>query len=291
MSASSCSAVIVRWRGGAEVGRCVRSLLAHGGPLLDRIVLVDSGSGDRGAERLAAELPQIEVVALPVNRSFAWAASQGVDRTTGAAILLLNPDTVVLPGAVDVLVSELARRPDAAGTVPILTGSDDEPQTSWQLRRLPSPLRLAVGLAGAPQFPAGPPGLPVAAEQPAAAAWLVRRSVWNSLGGLDPAFAPAWWEDVDFCARLRRSTTVTGGFWVAPQARIIHAGGSSLASLGDAAFLAAYYRNLLRYAERHHPERIGMIRTGLRLSLGLRAAARPARRAAYRAALGSLAPR
>jgi len=286
------TAVVVRWRGGNEVDRCLRSLLRHGGPTLDRIVLVDSGSGDGGAERLAAAFPEVEVVALAVNRSFATAAMEGVARTSSPCVLLINPDAEVPPGAVDALSNELAGRPDAAGMVPLLIDQDGVPQDRWQLRRLPTPTRLALGRGGAPQFPHGPPTLQSPVEQPAAACWMLRRGVWDALGGLDAEFAPAWWEDVDFCARLSRldhgARTTSGGFWVAPEARVVHDGGSSLASLTDADFLTAYYRNLLRYAERHHRARIGPIRAGLMLSLRVRALARPSRRSAYLAALRSL---
>ncbi len=283
-------AVVVRWRGGDEVDRCLRSLLRHGGRELERVTLVDSGSADGGAERLAAAFPEVEIIALDENRSFAFAANRGAARSDSPGVLLVNPDTELEPGAVDALIDELARRPEAAGVVPLLAGTDGTPQHRWQLRRLPGPLRLATGRGGAAQFSGPAPAGPAAVEQPAAAAWLVRRTVWNELGGLDESFAPAWWEDVDFCARLRRlrrelGTTGTG-FWVVPGARVAHRGGSSLAQLTDSEFLVAYHRNLLRYAERHHPSSLGLVRIGLRLSLGLRALARPSRRSAYRAALG-----
>ena len=286
------TAVVVRWRGGDEVDHCLQSLLRFGGPTLDRIVLVDSGSADGGAERLAAAFPEVDVVALAVNRSFATAMAEGVARASSPCVLLLNPDTEVPPGAVDTLASELTGRPDVAGAVPLLIGADGTSQDRWQLRRLPTPARLAVGLGGTPQFPDGPPPLPAPVEQPAAACWMLRRPVWDALGGLDPAFAPAWWEDVDFCARLARMERAPGstssGFWVVPEARVLHGGGSSLASLTDVDFLTAYFRNLLRYAERHHPARIGSIRAGLALSLRIRALVRPSRRSAYLAALRSL---
>jgi len=292
VTALRSTAVVVRWRGGSEVDRCLQSLLDSGGSTLERILLVDSGSGDGGAERLAQRFPDIEVVALPTNRSFAWAADEGVARTTSPSVLLLNPDTELTPGALDLLAGELASRSDADGVVPLLVGADDRSQHRWQLRKLPTPARLALGLGGAPQFPAGPPSRSVRVEQPAAAAWLVRRSVWDDLGGLDPGFAPAWWEDVDFCARLsppgRSHVSVTTGFWLVPDARICHVGGSSLADLSDAEFLTAYYRNLLRYAARHHAEALGSIRSGITLSLRARALARPSRGAAYLAALRSL---
>ncbi len=288
MSPCRASAVVVRWRGGDEVDRCLQSLLRHGGRDLERVVLVDSGSADGGAERLAAAFPDVEVVALDENRSFAFAANQGAAHSDSPCLLLLNPDTETTAGAVDALAGALAKRPDAAGVVPLLVGADGVPQHRWQLRRLPGPLRLATGRGGASQFHGHAPTEPAPVEQPAAAAWLVRRTVWDALGGLDEAFAPAWWEDVDFCARLRRLGRDTGapaaGFWVVPSARVAHGGGSSLSHLADAEFLAAYHRNLLRYAERHHPSCFTAIRAILRLSLSSRAMLRPSRRAAYLAA-------
>jgi GT2 family glycosyltransferase len=282
-------AVVVRWRGGDEAAACLQSLAHHGGPRLAGVTLVDSGSGDGGAERLAARFGSVRVLALPDNLGFAHAANRGVDAGEAPLQLLLNPDTVLRAGAIDALAALLDERSRAAGAVPLLEGPDGSCQHRWQLRRLPTVRRLAGGRGGAPAFSA-PPGAPRPVPQPAAAAWLVRRRVWQALGGLEESFTPAWWEDVDFCARLAARLGDPGldigeGFVVQPAARIGHRGGSSLAALGDAGFLAAYTRNLLRYAARHHAGRLGFIRAGLRISLMARAALRPARTAAYRAAL------
>lgn len=278
-------AVVVRWRGGDEVRRCLRSLVEHGGTSLARVVLVDSGSGDDGAARLGREFPSIDVVALAENRSFAWAAGRGAARCTEPYLLLLNPDCELKAGSVDTMLEFVDSRPDVAGVVPLLTSEDGRPQHLWQLRRLPGAVRLAAGRGGAPMFPHGPPAEPAPVEQPAAAAWLVRRTVWNALDGLDPQFAPAWWEDVDFCARLNRYLARSGGvregFWIVPSAHVIHLGGSSVAHLSDTAFLSAFYANLLRYAGQHHTETMALVRSGLRMSLFMRALLRPSRRLAY----------
>jgi GT2 family glycosyltransferase len=285
--------VVVRWRGGDEVRRCLGSLLANAGPRVARVVLVDSGSGDGAAERLASDFPDVEVIALAENRGFAFAADRGAGEGPEPLLLLLNPDIEVEAGAVDSLVNLLEDRPRAAGVVPLLEGLDGVSQYQWQLRRLPGAARLAFGLSGAPAF-SSPPDTPVAVPQPAAAAWLVRRTVWEALGGLDPTFEPAWWEDVDFCARLGDRLGEPGfpadeGFVVEPAARLRHGGGSSVAALGRDAFFTAYYTNLLRYTARHHPGRLGLIRKGLQVSLSVRMILRPDEKRALRAALKATA--
>ena len=279
------AAVVVRWRGGDEVDRCLRSLLAQCGPDLGRIVLVDSGSGDGGAQRLAASYPEVEVIALAENRSFAHAANAGAAAITEDLIFLLNPDTEVEEGAVATLVEALEQRPRTAGVVPLLVNADGSAQHLWQLRRLPTIARLATGRSGAPAFSSRPTA-PAGVIQPAAAAWLVRHDVWRALGGFDESFAPAWWEDVDFCARLtdRKGSAdfpADEGFVVVPQARVRHQGGSSLEELDRAAFLTAFCENLLRYAAIHHPKNLSLIRTGLRWSLAGRALLRPRQSATY----------
>jgi GT2 family glycosyltransferase len=255
--------------------------------------LVDSGSGDRGAARLASDFPDVEVVALAQNLGFAFAADRGAADGSEPLVLLLNPDTEVTEDAVEGLASLLDDRPGAAGVVPLLEGFDGTSQHLWQLRHLPGVTRLAVGLPGAAAFSSLPTS-PSPVAQPAAAAWMVRRDVWETLGGLDPTYEPAWWEDVDFCARLQErigdpNFPAKEGFVVEPTVRIRHGGGSSIAALGPEAFFAAYYTNLLRYTARHHPGRLGIIRKCLQASLAARMLLRPEQREAYRAAIHSIA--
>lgn len=284
----NAAAVVVRWRGGDEVERCLRSLLDHGGPRLRRVILVDSGSGDGGAERLSTVFPAIEIVALDENLSFAHAANTGADHCDEELMLLLNPDTEIAGSTVTTLIEALEARPLVAGAAPVLANPDGTSQHRWQLRRLPTDARLASGRPGAPAF-SSPPTTVSEVDQPAAAAWMVRMDVWRALDGFDEAYAPAWWEDVDFCARLHKwladpEFPVERGFVVIPDARVLHQGGSSVSELSDTEFLAAYYRNLLLFAARHHPARLSLIGRALRCSLGIRGILRPSRRNAYSSA-------
>ena len=89
--------------------------------------------------------------------------------------------------------------------------------------------------------------VPFDVEQPAAAALLVRRDVFEKVGGFDPVFAPAWFEDVDLCAKILES-----GYRIrfVPAARASHVGGTTMRALPYDDYLPLYTRNLLLYLRR-----------------------------------------
>jgi len=93
---------------------------------------------------------------------------------------------------------------------------------------------------------------------------------------------PAWFEDVDFCQRMR---TAGWRLWYAADAHVVHEGGVAMRALGLGSFSAIWYGNLLRYVAKHGslPARvlirpllvIGMLlRTVVSLLRGRRAEAR-----------------
>lgn len=272
------AAVVVRWKGGDEVQRCVASLGDAG-----EVVVVDNGSADGGAERLSRTFPEVAVEALAENLGFAGGVNHGVAATTEPLVLILNPDAALGEGALATLVNHLETDSSLAGVAPALLGGDGVWDHGWQCRRLPRWIDLGLGRSGRPAF-GRPPVEPAVVGQPAAAAWLIRREVFVTLDGLDTTYHPAWWEDVDFCARLQASGGAPRKWEVVPEARAVHQGGSSVPSLGIEAFLGVYHRNLARYALRHHPQRRRAIRAMLRVSLRMRAAVRPKQRSGFLAA-------
>lgn len=279
MSRARIAAVVVRWKNGEEIEVCLRSLMSCPALGPSEIVLVDAGSGDGGAEHLARTFPEIRIEALPDNPGFAGAANHGVTSTDAEMVFLLNPDTEILGPALSVLAAHLDTNPDLVGVVPLLENTDGSIQHRWQLKHFPTEHDLGMGRSGRPQFRRAPEN-PTTVCQPAAAAWLIRREVWDSLGGLDQSFYPAWWEDVDFCARLRDKLKDPSFSWnkpwrVVPEARVRHVGGSSVKNLGKGDFLKAFFSNLLHYAGCHHPQQLPMIRKRLRLALMVRAVGRP----------------
>jgi GT2 family glycosyltransferase len=278
------SGVVVHWHNEEPLARLTAAWPRD--PRFELIV-VDNGSSeplDLGPARLI--LPQR-------NRGFAGGANAGAAEAHGEILLILNPDALPEEGTLDRLLEGFAAHPEAAGLAPRLVGPDGASQAGWQLRRLPSPWQLllqTLPFSGAPESGAEPPA-GTRVEQPAAAALALRRKDFEAIGGFDPGFHPAWFEDVDLAYRLKE----TGRpllYW--PAAVFRHGLGSTVPRLGYGRFLWIYYRNQTRYLGKHHgplwalAARVALV-PGMALRLLLLPLRRP-RRAASRseAVLGLL---
>src|SRR5208283_2153066 len=77
---------------------------------------------------------------------------------------------------------------------------------------------------------------------------MVRRTVWEELGGFDEGFFPLWFEDVDFC---RRAIDRGYRLYYSPQAVAKHTGAHSISRLGLEIRRFYWYRSLLKYAAGH----------------------------------------
>jgi N-acetylglucosaminyl-diphospho-decaprenol L-rhamnosyltransferase len=249
--------IVVAWNSAADLASAVTSV-PPGVP----VVVVDNASTDGSAD--VALAAGARVVALPRNAGFGPACNAGAEAATKEvagvqAFLFLNPDAALVDGekALAVLREELARDASVGAVAPRLEGRE---QDLFQLRKLPtfSSLFREAFLVNR-LWPRNPWLLreryldrnreePFDVEQPAGAALLVRRDVFEKLGGFDPAFAPAWFEDVDLCARIRES-----GWRIryVPGSRATHVGGTTMRRLAYADYLPLYTRNLLRYMARH----------------------------------------
>jgi len=242
-------AVLVTWNSAAHVADAVRSLPA-GVPA----VVVDNASSDDSAGRASAA--GARVIEAGTNLGFGPASNLGArESSPSETVLFLNPDAALVDGAAGIaaLLAELDRDPSVAAVAPALEGAGQE---QFQLRRLPTLGSLAREAFFVNRlFPRNPGllaeryldrrrDLPFDVEQPAAAALLVRRAVLEELGGFDPAFAPAWFEDVDLCARIWKSGR---RIRYVPGARATHVGGTTMNALAYRDFLPLYTRNLVRY--------------------------------------------
>ena len=139
---------------------------------------------------------------------------------------------------------------------PVLRGVDGSDQREFQFRRLPTVAalirellfidRLVPRNAATRRYRYRDLDLSaiVSVEQPAAAALLLQSRAMRREGPFDEAFTPAWFEDVDYCKRLR----VAGFTLLAiPNSTGVHVGGASLESMPDREFARIWYRNMASY--------------------------------------------
>jgi GT2 family glycosyltransferase len=256
------SILIVTWNSAPWIERCLRAIPAAAGARTWEAIVVDNASSD-GTAALARGigLGAARIVEAGVNRGFAGGINDAVAGASGRYLFLLNPDCEAEPGSIEALV-EFLDQTGAAGAAPLLLGGDGEPQREFQLRRFPtlgSILgevllldRLVPSTRSAHRYGEVDLARTRVIEQPAAAALMLRRAIVDAVGPFDERFAPAWFEDVDYCRRVHQAG---GRLHLVPTARVVHAGGSSVETLGFGRFLEIWYRNLDRYTGKWLGER------------------------------------
>lgn len=221
-------AVVLNFRRADDTIACVRSLQADA-PGVHSIV-VDNGSGDGSAERIAAALPGVELIRSDVNRGYAGGNNLGIGAALkgGAGhVLVLNNDLTLEPGCVDALTAALARYPRWGIAAPLSLLSGEGDIVDFATGRVL--LDYAALIADGRDRPRGDRFTADAeTEYVTGSAMMIRREVLQRTGPLDERFFLVW-EDVDFSLRARKAGFALG---MAPAAIVRHA---RSASFGDEA--------------------------------------------------------
>lgn len=224
------SLIIVNYNAGALLQACVSSSLDR----VDELIVVDNASSDDSLARLEAAFPgdaRLQIVRNPNNRGFAAACNAGVRRSSGSHLFFLNPDCVLQPDTVTLLLRVLADHP-AAGMVGGSLVDPDGTEQGGGRRAIPTPWRSFVRAFGLQRFADRWPRLffdfhlhkqplptePSEVEAISGACMLVRRVAMEDAGQWDEGYF-LHCEDLDLCMTMRRR-----GWKIlfVPEARIIH---------------------------------------------------------------------
>lgn len=110
------SIIVVNWNVRELLRLCLQSLRDQAGLPMSQmqVIVVDNASADGSAAMVSAEFPEVTLLANQDNLGFGKANNQVLPLCTGRHVLLLNPDTVVLDGAVAKLVQLMDRQPEVA---------------------------------------------------------------------------------------------------------------------------------------------------------------------------------
>ncbi len=229
--------VIVNFRIGPLVVDCLRSLQHEISDTENvRVVVTDNASGDGSIEHIQEFINDgrltswISTLPLPANGGFASGnnaairpALQSIDGPD--YILLLNPDTVVQPGAITALIDFMDRNPKVGIAGSRLEHPDGRPQRS--AFRFPSiwsefenGVRLGIVSRVLARHVVAPPvrDEPHETDWVAGASMIIRREVFDAIGLLDEGYF-MYFEELDFCKRAR---TAGWSCWYVPQSRVVH---------------------------------------------------------------------
>jgi GT2 family glycosyltransferase len=287
---TSIGVVIVSFNTCDLLRGCLESLRGCALPL--RTIVVENGSRDASAAMVQACFPEAELVALEHNVGFAAGTNVGLrqlgigecrleDHPTPNYVLLLNPDTIVHAGAIEMLAAFLAAHPRVGAVGPRLLNTDGTVQAA--AFRFPT---LAMTLLDL--FPPGEalPGRlygswwhgrypyersaeqPFPIDHPLGACILARRAMVEQVGLLDERFF-MYAEEVDWCYRIRQAGWA---IWQEPRARVTHVSGASTSQFRSRMQIALY-QSRLRFFRKHYSRslvrwhswiiRAGMLRAGL----------------------------
>jgi N-acetylglucosaminyl-diphospho-decaprenol L-rhamnosyltransferase len=241
-------------------------------------IVFDNASQDGSPEAVAQRFPTVDLVRSKTNLGFATGVNHAAACARGQALLVLNSDATVCPGALDLLVDVLERHPRAALVGPALRYPDGTRQSA--AFRFPGFMQLALDLFPVDRLmdsrvngrvPASADGQPVRIDYPLGACMLIRGAAWQDVGPLDEGYF-MYLEEIDWCRRARlRGWDV----WHHPAAVAVHRAGASTRQQPDAMF-AQLWRSRLRYYQRFHGPLYNRVVHAV-VRLGLRTHARSAR--------------
>ena len=266
------SVIIVNWNVKELLRNCLHSLLEAGSGLALEIIVVDSASTDGSVQMVRQEFPQVKLSASSDNLGYSRGNNTGCRIAQGRYFLLLNPDTVVQPDALQRLVGYMESHPAVGALGPQLLWPDGSVQSSR--RRLPTlgTLFWESTLLGQ-WFPHNrhiqyyhildhSDQETQTVEWVVGAALFIRRETWEQVGPLDEAFF-MYFEETDW---LRRCAEAGWQIVYLPEARIIHYEGKS-SEQGLGARAVRFQRSKLYYTRKYFgPGWSGLLRTFLWLT-------------------------
>jgi hypothetical protein len=253
-----CSVCIVTYQSAAFLRGCLRSLYESAPRSSFEVVVVDNGSDDGVQAMLGREFPSVHLIQNLKNEGYTRPMNQALRAGRGAFLLQLNPDTIVLPQALDQLVASLRSHPEVGIVGPKVLNRDGTLQMPCR-RGEPRPLAVIAYFTGlARLFPksrrlGGYLLNYLEEDQPAEVAgvsgscMLIRREVVDQIGYLDERYF-AYQEDADYCFRARQAGWKVMYF---PEAQIVHFGGQGGSRVQPYRSIVAWHRSYWLYYRRY----------------------------------------
>jgi len=251
------SIIIVNYNTEKELTICLTSIARNRLNIDYEIIIVDNGS-DRASLKKIERSFDIRIVQNLKNVGFARAVNQGIYRSKGEYILILNPDTIVEETTIQTLLDYIRTKKDAGCVGPQIFYSDGRHQPS--LRRFPTFVRVFFGRQSVFRrfFPQNPITRSYfyldidyrnvqKVDWVTGACFMTRKSVLDKVGLFDERFF-LYVEDADFCYRLNQSNYAV---YYVPDAKIVHTFGSATNRFWQHSIIS-HNVGMLKFFEKHY---------------------------------------
>ncbi len=226
------SVILVLYNQAGLTLRCLQSIASEAQPI--EVIAVDNASAD-ATPQLVERVRGLRYLRNGENVGFLKAVNQAAAMARGDYLLLLNNDAELIPGALSAALQRIERDPRigaVGGKIILLDGKLQEAGSIiWNDGSCDGYGRGAD--PEAPEF-----HFLRDVDYCSGAFLLVRTDIFHKLGGFDQAYAPAYYEEVDFCCRLR-----TEGFRIVYDPKVIVRHFEFASSKREEAALAMQVRN------------------------------------------------
>ncbi len=259
------SVIVVSFNTRDILRACLQRLFSVTAGLRLQVIVVDNASRDASADMVAQEFPGICLIRSGSNLGFAAANNLAFLQARGDHVLLLNPDALLEPQALQRALAHIEADPAIGLGGGLLLGRDGQREPS--ARRFPSLLNELLVLSGlAARYPQSRffgrfdrtwdnSGQAATVDWVPGAFALMRRAALDQVGPFDERFF-LYCEEVDLCRRFRaRGWKIL--YW--PDVVIRHSGGESSRTLADQEFSSSgsqltlwRMRSQLLYYRKHH---------------------------------------
>ena len=209
---TSVSIILVTYNSEKEIAGCISSLLPQLIDINGEIIIIDNNSTDNTISLINdIDGNIISIIRNDINLGYTFANNQGIKNAKGDYILLLNPDTIVPNGTIINLLNEIKDNKNIGAIAPQLLFLDGRIQNSC--RRFPRRRDILYESIGLSKIFKNSKGFNYwkmgdfdhtksrLVDQPAGAALLIFKKIFNEIGLLDERF-PMFFSDVDFCKRI-----------------------------------------------------------------------------------------
>jgi len=250
---SDLSVIIVTFNVREMTIDCLQSLYAAQPEGVSmEVLVVDNASSDDTVQAVQARFPDLKWILNSSNKGFAAANNQALRMASGEFILLLNPDTVVKPGAIEILLDFMRKNGKVAVCGPRLVKANGKPQHS--VLPFPSALENLLRCTGLDRLIYAHKrdafywrNQPFTADYLTGACLMLRRAAIEGEFLFDERFF-MYAEEMDLCLRLHRRGWQV---YFVPAAEVIHFGGQSAQSIPVDSFIMKQ-RSLILFFHKHY---------------------------------------